>query len=280
MFKKTVIAAGLGLALSSAAQAEYQFELGANSSTGDFEVGSMNNADQERFGLAGTYYIESVDTSKGPLGEAAFLDRASSINLDLSTGEIDGDGDNIDIDSYAAGSRLVSKESGWLVDLGYRLDEIENEQSDTFSIGAGKYVLENTAVVLNYINAEADTLGEYAYANTLGESDTYGLGVEHLWHLEQGAVKLDTSLALVDPEMGDDINAWGLGGTYYVNHALGFGAAYSQSDSDEIELEKWSLFAQWFVTEQVALSLAYSEQEDQQFDLNSDAIQFNADVRF
>jgi hypothetical protein len=271
MYKKTLIAAGLGLALSSAAQAEYQFELGANTHTGDIEVGTVD-ADRESFGLTGTYYLNSVNTDKGPLAEAAFLDRASSIQIDLSTGEIDGDGGKVDIDSYSVDSRLVSKETGWLVDLGYRFDEIENnDEFDTFSIGAGKYVLENTAVVLSYAKSDAD-LGD--------DADTYGLGVEHLWHLAQGAIKLDASIARIDAENSDDVDVWGLGGTYYVTPKLGFGANYSLADSDETELENWSLFAKWFVTEQIELSLAYTEQEDDEFDFESDAIMFNANVRF
>ena len=160
----------------------------------------------------------------------------------------------------------MSKETGWLVDLGYRFDEIENnDEFDTFSIGAGKYVLENTAIVLSYAKSDADR-GD--------DADTYGLGVEHLWHLAQGAIKLDASIARVDPENGDDIDVWGLGGTYYVTPKLGFGADYSLADSDETELQNWSLFVKWFVTEQMAPSLVYPEQEGKMLDLDSNAIAF------
>ena len=280
MFKKTVIVASLGLALSSAAQAEYQFELSSNAHTGDIEVGNVD-ADRESFGLTGTYYLGSVDTSKGPLAEAAFLDRASSITLDFSIGEIDGNDGDFDVDSYTAESRLVSKETGWLVDLGYRRTEIANEEIDTFAIGAGKYVLENTAVVLSYANSDVVVLDFANFvAESAGDSDTYGLAVEHLWQLETGAIKLDLSAELVDLDNADDINVWGLGGTYYLNPSLGFGADYSLSDSDETELENWSLFAKWFVTDKVELSLAYSELEDDVTDLESDAIMFNANIRF
>ncbi len=275
MFKKTVIAAGIGLALSSAAHAEYQFEIGANAGTGDFDIDSVEG-DLDFFGLTGAYYLQSVDTSKGPLPEAAFLDRASSIELLAGTGEIDFDdfGD-ADLDSYAIGTRLVAKESGWLVELGYGLDKwdgIVNEDIDIYSIGAGKYVLENTAIVLSYTKLDSDLEGD---------SDAYDLGVEHLWHFaDMGALKLDATVGRVDPDLGDDIDVWGLGGTYYVNNNLGFGAAYSQEDSDDMDVEDWSLFAEWFVTEKVALTLAYTDSEDSDSDFESDAIEFTANVRF
>ncbi|NCF17768.1 MAG: porin [Haliea sp.] len=276
MLKKTAIAAGLGLILSSAAQAEYQFEVGANSGTGDVDLGPVS-ADQDFIGLSGAYYLQSVDTSKGPLSEAAFLDRASSIQLAASMGEIDADNaGDADVDTYAAGTRLVHKESGWLVDLGYRFDEIdpdnlEKEEIDTYSIGAGKYVLENTAVVLSYSNIDSDLEGD---------SDAYDLGVEHLWMFDTGALKLDANIGRIDLDDSDDVDVWGLGGTYYVNDRLGFGTAYEQEDSDNTDLESWSLFAEWFVTENVALALAYTEQEDQDIDLETDAFMFRADVRF
>jgi hypothetical protein len=281
MFKKTVIAAGIGLALSSAAHADYQFELGANGGQGEVDLGEMS-ADQEGFGLTGTYYLKSVDTSAGPLAEAAFLDRASGVTLDYFTGELDGDNDDVDVDRYAVEGRYVSKESGWLVDLGYRLDEIGDAEVDTYKIGAGWYVMQNTAVVVSYANSDSDiTLRPVPTGASIdSESDTYALDVNHLWQLPKGALKIDAKLALVDPEAADTINIWGLDGTYYLTDKLGFGADYSASDSDETELESWSLYASWFVTEKVALSLAYSEQEDDKIGFESDAFMFNANMRF
>ena len=273
MFKKTVIAAGLGLAISSAAQAEYQFEIGAISGTGDIEIANVK-ADQDFIGLSGAYYLQPVDTTKGPLSEAAFLDRSSSIQFAATTGEIDIDGgDDADVDTYLVSSRLVQKESGWLIDLGYQLDKIDgsgfdDEDIDTYTIGAGKYILENTAVILSYSNIDSD--------------DAYQLDLEHMWLLEQGGIKLDAEVGrVVDAGFqSDDLDFWGLSSTYYVNDRLGFGADYGQEESGASELDSWSLFAEWFVTEQVALSLAYAEQEDNDIDFESDAVMFTADVRF
>ncbi len=270
MFKKTVIAAGLGLALSSAAHAEYQWELGANSGTGDIDLGRYS-ADQDFFGLTGTYYFDRVDTTKGPLAEAAFLDRASNIELDVRTGEVEGDDEDYDVDSYAGSSRLVLGEGGWIVDLGARRDEIEDLEIDTFTVGGGKYVLENTAVVLSYSNIDEE--------NT-DDADKYELGLEHLWQFDMGAVKLDANIGRIDLEESDDIDLWGLDGTYYVTDRLGFGAGYEQQDSDDVEIERWSVFGQWFATENVALSLGYTNEEDQDVDYEADAIMFTADVRF
>ena len=83
MFKKTAIAAGLGLALSATAQADYQWELEAGYTRGNFDYETKNpktvddDNDVDIFDVSGTWYLERVDTSKGPLGEAEFLDHAS-----------------------------------------------------------------------------------------------------------------------------------------------------------------------------------------------------------
>ena len=80
MFKKTALVAGIALAMSAAAQAEYQWELGAGYSTGEFDIGDQN-PDNDVLSGYGTYFIDAVDDTKGPLAEAAFLDRTSSISM-------------------------------------------------------------------------------------------------------------------------------------------------------------------------------------------------------
>lgn len=271
MFKKTALVAGIGLALSAAAQADYQWEVGSGYSAGEIET-NFGDADVDVFSAYGDYYLESVDTSKGPLGEAAFLDRASSVSANFSNGEIDADdGGDADISGYGLDGRYVWKDSGWLVDLGYQQDEIENEETDTFSIGGGKYILENTALVLSYANVDADNAGE---------ADVYGLDVEQLWDLQQGALKLEAGYARTDYENIDDSDTFALGGTYYLNNNLGFGASYSNSDSDDAEIDTWRLYGEWFINDQADVSLGYESTEEDDTDVEFDAIMLSARFRF
>jgi hypothetical protein len=97
MFKKTALVAGIGLALSVTAQADYRWELGGDYTAGQYSADVKTNAgnrssddlDQNVGQLYGTWYMENVDTSKGPLSEAAFLDHASNITLYGKDGELD-----------------------------------------------------------------------------------------------------------------------------------------------------------------------------------------------
>ena len=64
----------------SSAQADYRWELGASYLKGD---------DYQEGTIGGSYYFNDVDTSKGPLAEAAFLDKSSYVGAGYSQGEID-----------------------------------------------------------------------------------------------------------------------------------------------------------------------------------------------
>ena len=109
MFKKTAIVAGIGLALSATAQADYRWEVGAGYANGTVDTETKNtgndqnnNNDADIGSIDGTYYMETVDTSKGPLGEAAFLDHASNITLGFTDGEVDlTNSDNEDGQTYS-----------------------------------------------------------------------------------------------------------------------------------------------------------------------------------
>ena len=270
MLRKTAIVAGITLALSATAQADYQWELGAGYARGDIDLGLNDDIDADVYAVSGSYFLQSVDTSKGPLSEAAFLDRASGINLNYTNTELSSDYDDADSQGYGAAGRFVAKESGWLVDLAYLRSEPEDFEIDTYSIGAGKYIFENTAVILSY--AETDV-------EDGGDTDGYNVAVEQLWLLSQGGIKVDASYGFVNVDDADDIDVYSLGGTYYINSNLGLGASYSNLDSSGDELEQWSLGAEWFINEQVAVSLAYSESEVDDTDFEIDTVAITIRIR-
>ena len=74
--KKLGLATALLLAMTGA-QA-YQFEV-----QGQSEYIDASDANDKDFtgGLQGTFYFKDVDSSKGPLAEAAFLNQASNVSL-------------------------------------------------------------------------------------------------------------------------------------------------------------------------------------------------------
>jgi len=102
MFKKTAIIAGIGLAVSAAAQAQqktivtgdhlvvdtYRWEIGGAVNYSELDVGPFD-VDKWGVDLYGTYFLDDVNTNKGPRSEAAFLDQASSVTLFGGYSELD-----------------------------------------------------------------------------------------------------------------------------------------------------------------------------------------------
>jgi len=279
MFKQTALVAGLGLALSVTAHAaaDYQWELGAGytNSTLDADLKSTagnksENIDSDIGTVEGTWYMKPVDTSKGPLAEAAFLDHASSINLAYTDGEVDLNSINSDLNdkdgqTYAINTRYVAEGPGWqlsgvLVDLNYLRSEPGDRNIDTYNIGIGKYLTKKTTLVLNY---------QQVNVNNGGDTDGYSVDLEHLWNLSNGGgFKATASAGKVVVKDADDVESYALGGTWYINKNLGFGAGYSNTSQNGFEVDGFDVSAQWFVTEKIELALSYSQ-------LNPDDVKFN-----
>lgn len=271
MFKKTALVAGLGLALSSAAQADYRWEAGVDLSGGDVDA----------IGVGGTFYLSPVDDTKGPLGEAAFLDHASSISANYIDGETDGDGEGIEFKDYSISGRYVTNEARWIFDLGYERNEPDNPfgvgpdefEIDTFTAGIGKYLTDSTTLVFTYQNKDADEGGDV---------DTYRADIEHLWQLSKVALKFNAGYGQTDieEEFGDDIDIWDAGVTVYPSKRLGIGGGYRNTENDLAEIEQYFARAEWFINEQVGISLEYQDAELDDTDIEADAVVFGARLRF
>ncbi|WP_116366578.1 putative porin [Parahaliea mediterranea] len=273
MFKKIAIISSLSLLVAGGANADYQWELGGNYATGEIDSDAQD-ADQDIFGFQGRYYIAPVDTSKGPLAEAAFLDRASHIELNYENGEIDLDGlGDVDSEAYSLGGRWVHKESGWLADFEYRVDEIDDQDIDTYSVGIGRYLGQNTTLTASYGHVEQDDVDFL-------EADIWGLDVEHLMSFDNGtSLKMAAGYGYVDTDEGDSGDQYRLEGTYYPTEKLGIGAAYERLDVEQ-EVDNWKVYADWFVNDQVALTVSYGESDFDTWGLDAQEFLLGVRVRF
>lgn len=268
MFKKTALVAGIGLAVSVAAQADYRWEVGGDYTYGQISADVKNNEftsrsediDENIGRLYGTWYMENVDTSKGPLNEAAFLDHASNITIFGSDGEVDlssldRDLNDEDGQSYGIDSRYVAegpgwKLSGWLVDLGYERREPGDAEIDFYNIGIGKYITQNTTLVFDY---------QTINVNNGGDTDGYSVDLAHFFPFNNGGLKVDLGGGKTVVKNADDIDSWNVDGMWYLNNNLGFGAGYENTSQNGREADGWQVNADWFITESFALNLEYSQ---------------------
>lgn len=276
MFKKTAIVAGIGLALSATAQADYRWQLDAGYARGNFDYQTKNTPegsprinddnDVDIFNVGGTWFMETVDTSKGPLGEAAFLDHASYISLGFEDGEVDlSQADDEDGQRYSADMRYVAegpgwKLSGWLVDIGYNRFEPNDAEVDTWSLGIGKYITQNTTLILGYENVNI---------NNGGDADRWGADIQHFFAFNNGGLKVDLHGGKTVVSGIDDPTTWGLGGTWYLGNNWGFSAAYEKDDIDGFEVDQYALGVEWFITENFAVEVSYEDTQPDDIDLSS-----------
>ena len=289
MFKKTALVAGIGLALSVTAQADYRWELGGDYSMGqtDTEIkdrttgaSESNNVDSDVGRLSGTWYFENVDTSKGPLSEAAFLDHASNITVFGSDGEVqlsqvgNGNIDDEDGQRYGVESRYVAegpgwKLSGWLVDLGYNHFEPGDLEIDNYNIGIGNYVTPNTTVVVNYNNSSL---------NNGGDTDAYSLDVEHMFLMSHGGFKARASGGRTIVSGADDIDTYQLGGTWYFTNNIGIGADYLNTGANGYEVQGWQVSSEWFINEAFAVNLGYGQLDPDDIEFTNVRVEQETDV--
>lgn len=283
MFKKTAIIAGIALAMSATAQADYRWQLDANAGRTNIDVG-REDGDVDQFGVGGRFYFKDVDTGKGPLGEASFLDQSSYVGAGYKYTDLDDIVEDVDGDTYGIGGRYVLPLDSipLIFEADWTRETPDFSDIDFYRFGFGAYITDNTTIVLSYRTSDVDETNDI----DPGDIDAYSIDLKHLWHLSgDSAIALKGSYGLIDVEDneindGDDIDTWKIGGTWYVNKNLGFGLDFSRFDNFGIEEDTYGAMAEWFVTETIGLSLNYAHSEIDDTDVESDAVILSAEMRF
>lgn len=255
MFKKTALIAGIGLALSATAQADYRWEANAAAGVTNWDYG-QDDGDVDTFGVNGSFYFKPVDTSKGPLGEAAFLDHSSSVTLGYVYTDADDIVDDLDGDEYAINGRYVLDADIPLIFEGsYLRNEPNDAEVDTYSLGLGAYVTDNTTVVITYADADVDDGGD---------TDGWQAGVEHVWTWTDGGVKLGGNIGYVNVDDGDDIDVYNIAATWYITNNLGLKFSTGYTELSNNEFLSTDVSVEWFINETIALTalVGYAESDD------------------
>ena len=261
--KKLMLGTAVAVLASSVATAQdYQFEVGAGYVTGDIE-----GTDYDSFGLNARAHLDRVDTSKGPLNEASFIDKSSFVNLAWVT--LDPDVASADsLDAFDLSGRFVTGENliiearyldGEFVMFGLPADDT------VMSIGVGTYLQDDMDVVVTYQNYDDADFSSLS-------ADLHGIN-----KLEgETSLAFDLGLAYIDAfdETGYGLSA---GADYYLDKSMSFGAGIGLISIDEFDQSTIDVRANYFVTPVVRLGLSY---ETLGQDADGDAIELNAAMRF
>ena len=167
--------------------------------------------------LFGSYYFSPVDTSKGPLAEAAFLDRSSRLSVNY--------GESRNTDTLGLSGLYVHKENGWFVGAGYSESDFPFGlgDADSKNLTLGYYLAENTAVSLDWAD-NSSPLNQ--------DTKQYRLNARHVGDISANtAYSISGFLGTGDGGSIDSQDSYGFNVTLYPNQNLGIGFGYIDSET-------------------------------------------------
>ncbi len=280
--RKSIIAAGMALLTAHLCYADsYQTELRLGYTDAEGEASNVDtNTTLWLYGS--TFYLNKVESTDGPLYEAAFMQRRSNVGAYYLSSEIDVDyvGSDRDLGGYGFSGRWVERQNGWILSFGYDHTDWEflNTESDIWTLGLGKYIAKNTEVFFVYNANESDFDG----APRKQERKTSSLFLKHVAPLS-GEIyhRIEAGYSYVDEDSADAKNIWKTAYVLYPRKYFGVGIeVQAVTNSDRSDEQAAVLFGRWFVTNQVAVSVGFMKREDDKANHEEETFLINTDIRF
>ncbi|MDD2944507.1 MAG: porin Omp33-36 [Acinetobacter sp.] len=291
--KKLGLATALLLAMTGA-QA-YQVEVQGQSEYID------NTANDKNFtgAVQGTYYLKDVDSSKGPLAEAAFLNQASNVSVAYNYGEYDEAGS--DIVSHTYGAKAEAYVPTQVVPVyasasySHTINDSKNavktdDQGDRYALELGAVVVPNFLVAVGYTSV-ADQASLDAF-NILSngivkaglESDTIDQDQDAITARTKYVGAIDGTNMSIGFESGlvyGEDTAYNLGTTLFVTPKLSVGASYMESSFAASPDKAWGANVNYFITPAVAVGASYVNANAEKGSVyDTETVGVNAKFRF
>jgi len=211
-----------GMAQQAFAQ-DYQLEVGLSYLGLEPDVGSSDSA----FGADLTWHFDRVQTAGRPLAEAAFLGRASNLQLGYTAW------DDADIDVLRAGGELYLQ-NFYLAGAYQRVDTNISEFDD-FSVAVGYLPIDGLRLTLGYADDDAS------------DSETISVAAKYVTGLGGGtALNVEGGVAFVDDAA--DTTLFSARADYYFNPALSLGVTLAHNNNDIEDDTAVGVASRWFFT--------------------------------
>ena len=271
--KKLGLATALLLAMTGA-QA-YQFEV-----QGQSEFLDTTENDQNFTGaVQGTYYFKNVDSTKGPLAEAAFLNQASNFSLAYQYGQYDAprEGGRSDVESHVYGAKaeayIPTKFVPAYASASYshthndgKNEFTADDNGDRYALEVGALLAPNFLVAVGYTSI-ADTMAVDAFG-TLANGAVKAVGEALTINEDQDAITartkyvgaIDGTNMAIGFETGlvyGESTAYNLKTDLYLTPALSVGASYMESSYNNSPDKAWGANVNYFITPAVSVGASY-----------------------
>ena len=292
--KKLGLASALLLAMTGA-QA-YQFEVQGQA---EYIDNTVNDKDFTG-AVQGTYYFKDVDTSKGPLAEAAFLNQASNVSVAYSYGEYDVDADNTNFDKHVYGIKgetyiptsvvPVYASASYSHTVTDGKQGISNDHGDRYALEIGAMLTPNFLAAVGYTSI-ADTTSLDPFNVTKNgmaaavieadsirdEQDAITARTKYVGAIDgtNMSVGFDTGLVY-----GED-TAFNLASTLFVTPKLSLGVSYAESSYDYSPDSVLGANVNYFITPAVAVGATFAKANaENNSPYDTQTVGLNAKFRF
>ncbi|AXQ23800.1 carbapenem susceptibility porin CarO [Acinetobacter wuhouensis] len=263
--KKLGLATALLLAMTGA-QA-YQFEVQGQSEYIDTTVNDKDFTG----GVQGTYYLKNVDSSKGPLAEAAFLNQASNVSLAYNFSQLDA---GVDVHNFGAKAEayVPTPYVPAYASVSYSHTILDgkvgnsDDKGDRYSLEVGALPTQNFLVAVGYTSVADQTaldafnvMGNGA-AKAVAEAATIGEDQDAITARAKYVGGIDgtnMSLAFESGIVYGDATAYQLKTDLYLNPQLSVGASYAESSFDATPDSAWGANVNYFITPAIAVGASY-----------------------
>ncbi|MDQ2077007.1 putative porin [Marinimicrobium sp. ABcell2] len=234
----------------------YQSEINAR-----YSHSNSDFTNSDFYHLSGTYYFNSVDIRQGPWAEAAFLQRASSISLHYTHGDMENflfDGtvhSNVTNDTYAVSTEFYIPNSilfaGLTVSRGsYQYQRAANLIDDELSDEGSRTTVSGE---LGITPIDGLKISSFFYERQ-DLSESWNIGARWVTEVLGSAIALDGRY-----HYSDFVDMVDVGADFYINQTFSIGLTHSTT----LESDRFSatgIRARKFFTENFSIDANYTDQ--------------------
>ena len=290
--KKLGLATALLLAMTGA-QA-YQFEVQGQAEY----IDTTANDKDFTGGVQGTYYLKNVDSTKGPLAEAAFLNQASNVSVAYNYGEVGSKGTDVVAHNFGAKAEayVPTKVVPVYASASYSHTILDSKNANNTDNNGDRYALEigalptqNFLVAVGYTSV-ADQAAVDAFnvmgngvAKAAAEATTIGQDQDAITARTKYVGAIDDTNMAIGFESGiiyGDDTAFQLKTDLFVTPKLSVGASYAESSFTGTPDSAWGANVNYFITPAVAVGASYVNANAEEVALDTQTVGVNAKFRF
>ena len=295
--KKLGLATALLLAMTGA-QA-YQFEVQGQAEY----IDTTANDKDFTGGLQGTYYLKNVDSTKGPLAEAAFLNQASNVSVAYNYGELGSEGVDVIAHNYGikAEAYVPTKVVPVYASASYShtILDAKNQNltskklegnGDRYALEVGALPTQNFLVAVGYTSvADQDAVDAFnvmgnGVVKAVAEAETISQDQDAITARAKYVGAIDGTNMAVGFESGiiyGEDTAYQLKTDLFVTPKLSVGASYAESSFEGTPDSAWGANVNYFITPAVAVGASYVNANATDGDINdTQTVGVNAKFRF